>query len=540
MQSQQRSIEETAIAHYVAPQNVEQAVTLWRLAVSAGQTGVNVYRELQNAGITWFEARQVYREITNELSRHNINWNDYAQRITTRLVNEAERVQPNDRYSTIMGTLGAAAGALTGTMGGLPGIVAGGIAGHQAGTRWGNAVPNGAFRQFINGESPLPNIGVETMPTNQQIGQTPLTSEATPVKEIGIGGKAHNPKTPMSDKSSEPTPAPEPEAATALRAGGGGPGTQVSKETPISSYPSISYGLQETHTTVLPYVTWCTLAIDKNATAPIQLKVRVNSIYDMLDIAIVNPPADDTIFSGPGFTNKKVGFNGRSPISGNGYPVVPSTGTSATERPQWRDYWAQIYQYYTVLGCEYEIIHVNPIGNHDTINGTPGNRVYGGDIICAEQIDTYSDTAAATGNVMPLTTLHEVMNYKNIKWHKIEANSGANNFGNTLIVKGRYTPGQEKRNIVNDGDVKTWTAVGSQPNLKEFLTLNYWPHPLSAGTAFGANMQIRLKYIVQFKDLVAQARYPNSLNTTGNVQQDIRNADLAAQTLSDTVRQKTG
>lgn len=540
MQSQQRSIEETAITRYVAPQNVERAVTLWRLAVSAGQTGVNVYRELQNAGITWNEARQVYREITNELSRQNINWSDYAQRITTRLVNEAERVQPNDRYSTIMGTLGAAAGGALGTMGGLPGIVAGGIAGHQAGTIWGNAVPNGRFRQFINGESPLPEIGVETMPTNPQIGQTPLTSEATPVKEIGIGGKAHNPKTPMSDKSSEPTPAPEAEAATALRAGGGGPGPQVSKETPISSYPSISYGLQETHTTILPYVTWCTLAIDKNATTPIQLKVRLNSVYDMLDIAIVAAPADDTIFSGPGFTNKKVGFNGRSPISGNGYPVVPSTGTSATERPQWRDYWAQIYQYYTVLGCEYEIIHVNPIGNHDTINGTPANRVYGGDIICAEQIDTYSDTAAATGNVMPLTTLHEVMNYKNIKWHKIEANGHGNNFGNTLIIKGRYTPGQEKRNIVNDGDVKTWTAVGSQPNLKEFLTLNYWPHPLSAGTAFGANMQIRLKYIVQFKDLVAQARYPNSLNTTGNVQQDIRNADLAAQTLSDTVRQKTG
>lgn len=334
-------------------------------------------------------------------------------------------------------------------------------------------------------------------------------------------------------------PVAEAEAAR-LTNGSGGPGGSVSKETPISSYPSLSYGLQETHTTILPYVTWCTLALDKNATTPVQLKMRLNSIYDMLDIAIVVPPNDDSIFIAPGFTSKKVGFNGRTPISGNPYPVVPSTGTTATERPQWREYWAQIYQFYTVLGCEYEIIHVNPIGNHDTINTTAGNRVYGGDIICAEQVDTYSDTAAATGNVMPLTTLHEVMNYKNIKWHRIEANGVGNNFGNTMIVKGKYTPGSEKRNIINDGDVKTWTAVGSQPNLKEFLTLNYWPHPMSAGTTFGANMQIRLKYIVQFKDLVAQARYPNSLNTTGNVQQDIRNADLAGQTLSDDVRQSTG
>ena len=369
-------------------------------------------------------------------------------------------------------------------------------------------------------------------------GQGQLNSGATPVRDVGTGGRSRIHQNDPMDASGTVEPVPE----AAARSGGGGGGPQgLSKETPISNYPSLNYGLQETHTTILPYVTWLTLALDKNATTPIQLKVRTNSIYDMLDIAIVTPPADDTIFSGAGFTNKKVGFNGKSPYSGNAYPVVPTVGTTATERPQWRDYWAQIYQYYTVLGCEYEIIHVNPIGNHDTISGTAANRVYGGDIICAEQVDTYSDTAAATGNVMPLTILPEVMNFKNIKWHRIEANGGGNNFGNTMIVKGKYTPGSEKRNIVNDGDVKTWTAVGSQPNLKEFLTLNYWPHPMSAGTAFGANMQVRLKYIVQFKDLVAQARYPNTLNATGNVAQDIRNADTAAnQILSDDVRQRTG
>lgn len=369
------------------------------------------------------------------------------------------------------------------------------------------------------------------------VGQGQLNSGATPVRDVGTGGRSRIHQNDPMDASGRVEPVPE---AAARSGGGGGGPSSVSKETPISNYPSLNYGLQETHTTILPYVTWLTLALDKSATTPIQLKVRMNSIYDMLDIAIVAPPNDDSIFTGPGFTSKKVGFNGKTPINGNAYPVVPSTGTTATERPQWRDYWAQIYQYYTVLGCEYEIIHVNPIGNHDTINATAANRVYGGDIICAEQVDTYSDTAAATGNVMPLTILPEVMNFKNIKWHRIESNGVGNNFGNTMIVKGKYTPGSEKRNIVNDGDVKTWTAVGSQPNLKEFLTLNYWPHPMSAGTAFGANMQVRLKYIVQFKDLVAQARYPNSLNTTGNVAQDIRNADLAGQTLSDNVRQSTG
>ena len=36
-------------------------------------------------------------------------------------------------------------------------------------------------------------------------------------------------------------------------AASGGPGGGVSKETPISNYPSLSYGIQETHTTILPW-----------------------------------------------------------------------------------------------------------------------------------------------------------------------------------------------------------------------------------------------------------------------------------------------
>lgn len=367
-------------------------------------------------------------------------------------------------------------------------------------------------------------------------GRNPTNSGGTPVRDLTTGGRPHNPNSGMGDSAGAVETTPTGEAAARASGGGSNP---VSKETPVSSYPSLTYGLQETHTTILPWVMWMGLALDKNATVPQQLKIRLNSMYDMIDNTIIAGAADDTLFSGPGFVNKKVGFNGKTPISGNPFPVVPTAGALSTERPQWREYWAQIYQYYTVLGCEYEVIMVNPIGNYQQQSGgSTAQLCFGGDIICAEQVDTYSDTAAPTGNVMPLTTLVEVMNYKNIKWHKIEANGVGTNMGNTTIVKGRYTPGSTKRNIVNDGDVKTWTAMGSQPSLKEFLTLNYWPHPLSAGTHFGLNIQIRLKYIVQYKDLVAQARYPNSLNATGNVAQDIRNADTAAnQILSDDVRQ---
>lgn len=77
---------------------------------------------------------------------------------------------------------------------------------------------------------------------------------------------------------------PEPPTESAMVARGAGPGgNTVSKETPISPYPSLSYGLQETHTTILPWVGWLTAAgLDKGV--PLQLPIRMNSPYDMLPI----------------------------------------------------------------------------------------------------------------------------------------------------------------------------------------------------------------------------------------------------------------
>lgn len=501
------------IERFVPGGELANVLTVFNQAVAAGQNLGQLVRTLRNTGLSYTEAYNIVNGVSETIQQAGATMRDLATEMAPRNIGEA-----------ITGVGGAITG---GILGGPVGAVSGGLAGIQGG------------RSAQDPDSELNNMIDEANRNNPfNGGRTPINSGGGPVRDVGTGGRPHNPNSGMAD-SAGPVFGP-PTEAEALRASGGGGGPNpVSKETPVSSYPSLTYGVQETHTTILPWVMWCGLALDKNATTPQQLKIRLNSMYDMIDNTIIAGAADDTLFSGPGFVNKKVGFNGKTPISGNPFPVVPTAGALSTERPQWREYWAQLYQYYTVLGCEYEVIMVNPIGNYQQQSGGSTTQLcFGGDIICAEQVDTYSDTAAPTGNVMPLTTLVEVMNYKNIKWHKIEANGVGTNMGNTTIVKGRYTPGSTKRNIVNDGDVKTWTAMGSQPTLKEFLTLNFWPHPLSAGTHFGMNIQIRLKYIVQYKDLVAQARYPNSLNATGNVAQDIRNADTAAnQILSDDVRQ---
>ena len=230
------------------------------------------------------------------------------------------------------------------------------------------------------------------------------------------------------------------------------------------------------------------------------------------------------------------------------YPVELADGTANVyERPQWRDYWAAIYQYYTVLGCEYEIIMYNPLQVKNirlmSVAARTGgltapatlvpidNGWYNTDCVVATQFDTYSSTEGATGNVMPLTYYEEIRAFKNIKWTPVPG-------GQKAIIKGVYKPGDAKRNIANDGDVKTWskTSVGVPTSLSEILTLNFFTDPFfdarlpdayatttttepsATGTGMTGviNMEIKLKYIVQYKDLKLQARYPNTITGAGS------------------------
>lgn len=309
-------------------------------------------------------------------------------------------------------------------------------------------------------------------------------------------------ETPMEIDNGPPN---DGEAQLARAGGMGGGPSSVSKETPISTYPSLSYGFQETHTTILPWTGWLSVA-KVDATTPAQLQIRMNTPWDMINTSITAAPAA----AGDPFTTK--GFYAVPTTEAAQRAVVPfpEVYTNTVERPMFRDTWAALYDYYTVLGCEYKITIVNPISTR------------GSTMIVGTQFDTYSDTATTTGNVMPLTNLSEAMSYKNMRFNVVEWDA-SDSSKNTAVISGNYKPGQAKRNIVNDGDVKTWTATGAAlPNLKEILTLNFWRAPLAWATNasnanYAANMQIELKYIVQFKDLKQQARYPNTVTTDQDI-----------------------
>ena len=206
----------------------------------------------------------------------------------------------------------------------------------------------------------------------------------------------------------------------ALRASGPG-GNPQSKETPISQNTGLSYGLPETHTTILPYTGFISarnLAHD----APLQIAIRSNSIVDMLTFrghanflgAAGTPGAGKEFIAAPLTTG--------GVISGT-YPIEINAG--AAERPQWKDYWFALYDYWTVLSMKYRITVLNP------------SNVRGSDLIVGKQMDSYSGTAGSTGNIMPLSPLIEALHFKNIV--------GFNLHDTMIYRKENYTPLTHKR-----------------------------------------------------------------------------------------------
>lgn len=206
------------------------------------------------------------------------------------------------------------------------------------------------------------------------------------IPENDTGGAQVGQKRPR-----EPMEPGDEQALTARAAAPGGANT-VSKETPISQYPSLSYGLQETHTTILPFRTWFSGGYLDHDT-PLQAKFRMNSIYDMVGNAYTTLATSGTI-GAKAFHTLPVGPGGVH-TSGAVFPQTPNSG--ANERPQWRDFWAGLYTHYTVLGCKYKITVVNV------------NNARGADIVVGVQMDSYTDASTATGNIMPLTKYSETL-----------------------------------------------------------------------------------------------------------------------------------
>lgn len=282
-------------------------------------------------------------------------------------------------------------------------------------------------------------------------------------------------------------------AASAAGPSKGGAGMH---ETPVI-YHSPTYGLPETHTTILPFTMYFS-AVKFDWTSPAVFK-----------LALTNPrsPAA-TVMAAPTFnaaTIKGV-YNARIPLSATdsawpvsgdsmAFPVGASTIATAQNsagRPMWFDYWAQFYQYYHVMECHYKI----------TITQAMTNAERGA--IVAYGYDNYG-TTSVSNNIPETATLNETFSFPQV-YHKVIPIRSE--YINVETITGSYKPQQANKNVVNDSDIKNWTEIAAAgPNLTEHLKLMFYSSP--NGIVGGrVNVQVQVKYITQFKDLFGTARYP--------------------------------
>lgn len=281
--------------------------------------------------------------------------------------------------------------------------------------------------------------------------------------------------------------------------------SSVSKETPISIPPTITYGLQDTHTTIIPCVFYISMPhVQLNDTRA--LKIRLNSYENILmntSLIYGNLPSPHIIT----YWNKKCdhGFQQPGAATGKSFPV---TVLSTSPTPWYSDYYKKLYKYYTVLNTEYEIV-------------AKTSRHLDKGVLLAYSIQTQgtgNDDNALPDNLHFQSCLaQKAMKYKLVP-------DGRDEDHRASVIYGNYKPGQAKKDVSNDGDVKLWTRTNDAPpeskipNYQEYLHILPYQDPLSTAiqetqedasvTGYGVNFQVRLKYTVQYKQLNASARYP--------------------------------
>lgn len=352
-----------------------------------------------------------------------------------------------------------------------------------------------------------------------------------------------------SEMQRAPAPAPNNGDVNmeAARSGGGGGHNAPSKETPISIPPTITYGLQETHTSIVTATGLGNIFVNKPTTTfpnnwtPVELRFRLNSPHDWFTTTLTSSPTTGNPYSTGVYTGIQPKlYQNVMPIATTNQAANLSDGNLALDENTiwWWTYWKKIYEYYTVLSCEYEIIMENIMA------------LDGSDMAVAETKDAWK--VGTSGNKTPSFSVGRAIAQKGFKWHSVPGGSlvpgptavtltaqttptatPAVQYAGNLeyvnvgpkqrtIIKGHFKPGSIKRNIQNDGDVRTWTmtAGGTTPDLREELVLFCYKDCMEGsptGQIIGANFRVNMKWIVQFKDLREATRYPGAINQTSVV-----------------------
>lgn len=310
------------------------------------------------------------------------------------------------------------------------------------------------------------------------------------------GSQPEEPK--MGDAPMDAEPAVE--SAAMMMSSGSGGSSIGPKETPVI-WHNPSFGFTETHTTVIPTTFWLSANVLGSASTSLnKIEVRLNSPY----LPLITPAAPVAQTAGAA---RVIGISTDiapdAASSDSPLRFFPSTYTTS-HKPAWLAYWEKMYEVYTLLETQYEI----------TIKLANGSANQGAVVLWEE--DQYG--ATSVGNVMPDASLDEMFHWRGVKklivGPHIDANSSVPNI---VKIKGTWRPGMNHNNVVNDADKKTWSLVGAvpSPSYTEALHMRFFKAPLNYGSSpsIACNVQIEMKYIVQFKDLKSAIRYPSTAGT---------------------------
>lgn len=272
-------------------------------------------------------------------------------------------------------------------------------------------------------------------------------------------------------------------AATTATSSGRSNGTH---ETPVTIPPQVPYGMFNTHTCWIPITFW------------LNARKYTNTVAANLFLRMDKPkqPITNTLVTG---TNGGINVNKINPGTMNNTqePFPRTLSTTPTLTPQWWDIFSKLYEFYTVLGCQYEIFVQN------------ANQENSNQLLIGQRFET-EGTGGTTSTIPTNATIWETMQMKDIDFRNLYSHSNPFDKPYETVYKGYYKRGDANRDVRNDDDVKLWSRTNSQPALAEYMRFMFYNAPLSSTDAdlTGCNMQITLRYKVQFKDLHTSVRFP--------------------------------
>lgn len=294
--------------------------------------------------------------------------------------------------------------------------------------------------------------------------------------------------------------------AMSARSGNASTGNQRGyKETPIINERP-QYGIPEVMTVTLPWTMYFAVGVGPtNDSAATDFEIRMTSLTDIFPRAITNIG---------GATAFSQGIFNRVGPSGTGYPAglldFPSVpGTKTTDRPQWSLYFMRMYQAYTVLKTEWDITIHNP-----------RNRI-NSDCIIGMVEEAYPASGGSSGNVAPSgALLIQAENWPDVRWNVIHSSNDGSEERTWTKMAGTYYPGKANKNVRNDEAVQTWTTYTDPtapplPSLTEQLHFMVWRGPFDDLNEYQIlNFRVHLRITCQLRDLIAQARYPTTGQTS--------------------------